>query len=40
MKDFLQQHEEKIQGVLSCLDRLIFKGYLPWVSYAMASREA
>jgi hypothetical protein len=36
MKDFLQQHEEKIQGVLSCFDRLIFKGYLPWVSYASA----
>lgn len=30
MESFLQQHAGKITGVLSCLDRLIFKGYLPF----------
>ncbi len=30
MESFLQQHAEKITGVLSCFDRLIFKGYLPF----------
>src|SRR5262249_40209919 len=29
---FLQKHADQITGVLSCFDRLIFKGYLP-VSY-------
>ena len=36
MKDFLQQHENKTQAVPSCFDRLIFRGYLPWVSYPSA----
>jgi len=27
---FLQKHADKITGVLSCFDRLIFKGYLPF----------
>lgn len=30
---FLVKHEDKIVGVLSCFDRLIFRGYLP-LSYA------
>jgi hypothetical protein len=29
MKDFLAAHGNKIKGVLSCFDRLIFRGYLP-----------
>lgn len=32
----LRQHEDKFQSVLSCFDRLIFRGYLPWVSYPSA----
>lgn len=32
MESFLHQHADKITGVLSCPDRLIFKGYLP-ISY-------
>jgi hypothetical protein len=31
VKDFLRHHTEKIAGVLSCFDRLVFKGYLPLV---------
>jgi hypothetical protein len=30
---FVQQHQDKITGVLSCFDRLIFKGHLP-ISHA------
>jgi hypothetical protein len=29
MKNFLAAHEKKIDGVLSCFDRLLFRGYLP-----------
>lgn len=29
VKDFVEQHNEKITGVLSCFDRVLFKGYLP-----------
>lgn len=29
MKTFLEAHESKIKGVLSCFDRMIFRGYLP-----------
>ncbi len=29
MQAFLAQHTDKIQGALSCFDRLIFRGYLP-----------
>ena len=29
MKDFLQTHQAKIKGVLSCFDRVLFRGYLP-----------
>lgn len=32
MEAFLQKHESKIKGVLSCFDRLIFKGWLPLAS--------
>ena len=30
---FLVKHQGKVQGVLSCFDRVIFRGYLP-LSYA------
>ena len=30
MQSFITKHAEKITGVLSCFDRLIFKGYLPF----------
>lgn len=30
MQTFLQKHPDKINGVLSCADRVIFKGYLPF----------
>ncbi len=33
MQSFVQQHADKITGVLGCFDRLIFKGHLP-ISYA------
>ncbi len=29
MEAFVQKHSEKINSVLSCFDRIIFKGYLP-----------
>lgn len=29
MKDFLATHGNKIKGVLSCFDRMLFRGYLP-----------
>ena len=29
MKRFIRQYSEKINGVLSCFDRVLFKGYLP-----------
>jgi hypothetical protein len=29
MKEFLQAHANKIQGTLSCFDRMLFRGYLP-----------
>ena len=29
MKSFLNQFNEKITGVISCFDRILFKGYLP-----------
>lgn len=34
MKSFLDKHEPKITGVLSCFDRLLFRGYLPIMSGA------
>ena len=29
MKEFLEANQSKIKGVLSCFDRMIFRGYLP-----------
>jgi len=29
MKNFIEKHEDKITGSLSCFDRVLFKGYLP-----------
>jgi len=34
MKAFLDKHESKITGVLSCFDRMLFRGYLPIMSGA------
>lgn len=37
MKDFINTHQAKIKGVLSCFDRVLFRGYLPIQDgYAMA----
>jgi hypothetical protein len=30
MESFIQKHEHKIQGSISCFDRLLYKGYLPF----------
>ena len=32
MKSFLEKHASKITGVLSCFDRMLFRGYLPIMS--------
>ena len=32
MKEFVRRHEARIQGVLSCFDRMLFRGYLPIMS--------
>jgi hypothetical protein len=29
MNKFCEEHRDKIQGIVSCFDRLLFKGYLP-----------
>ena len=34
MKAFLDKHAAKITGVLSCFDRMLFRGYLPIMSGA------
>ena len=37
MKEFIRKYEDRIHGVLSCFDRVIFRGYLPLMSgWAMA----
>ena len=37
MKSFLDKHAAKISGVISCFDRMLFRGYLPIMSgYSMA----
>ena len=37
MKEFIRKHEDHIHGVLSCFDRMLFRGYLPIMSgWAMA----
>jgi hypothetical protein len=35
LKDFVEKHGAKISGVLSCPDRVVFKGYLP-IGYGQA----
>jgi len=38
MDQFIAKHTDAIEGTLSCFDRLIFRGYLPFFSgYAMAA---
>ena len=38
MDQFIAKHGDKLQGTLSCFDRVLFRGYLPFFSgYAMAS---
>lgn len=38
MDQFITKHADKLQGTLSCFDRVLFRGYLPFFSgYAMAS---
>ena len=32
MKEFIHKHENRIHGVLSCFDRMLFRGHLPIVS--------
>lgn len=32
MKEFVRKHEDRIHGVLSCFDRMLFRGYLPIMS--------
>jgi len=34
MEQFISKHAEKIQGTLSCFDRILFRGYLPFFSGA------
>jgi hypothetical protein len=37
MNDFINAHQPKVKGVLSCFDRMIFRGYLPIIDgWAMA----
>ena len=35
MDSFIQKHADKITGILSCFDRMILKGYLPF-SYPLS----
>ena len=38
MKEFVDKYQDRIHGVLSCFDRMIFRGYLPIMSgWAMAA---
>jgi hypothetical protein len=32
MKAFIDKYEDRIHGVLSCFDRMLFRGYLPIMS--------
>jgi hypothetical protein len=37
MKEFIRKHDDRIHGVLSCFDRMLFRGYLPIMAgWAMA----
>ena len=38
MRGFLEKHASKITGVLSCLDRMLFRGYLPIMSGAAVAQ--
>jgi hypothetical protein len=38
MDQFIAKHADKLQGTLSCFDRVLFRGYVPFLSgYARAS---
>ena len=38
MDQFIAKHADQLQGTLSCFDRVLFRGYLPFFNgYAMAS---
>jgi len=32
MKAFIEKYADRIHGVLSCFDRMLFRGYLPIMS--------
>ena len=32
MKEFIRKHDDHIHAVLSCFDRMLFRGYLPIMS--------
>ena len=32
MKEFTEKYKDRIHGVLSCFDRMLFRGYLPIMS--------
>ena len=32
MKEFIRKHYDHMHGVLSCFDRMLFRGYLPIMS--------
>jgi hypothetical protein len=32
MKEFIESYKDRIHGVLSCFDRMLFRGYLPIMS--------
>jgi hypothetical protein len=32
MQEFIQKYEDRIHGVRSCFDRMLFRGYLPIMS--------
>ena len=32
MNEFVRKHQDRIHGVLSCFDRMLFRGYLPIMS--------
>ena len=32
MKEFVENYKDRIHGVLSCFDRMLFRGYLPIMS--------
>ena len=34
MENFIDRYADKIQGTLSCLDRVVFTGIIPGICYA------